>query len=122
MSMLKQESLVTDILVIGSGIAGMVAAIEARKSGAEVSLVTKAGLGKESATSRALLFRTGWEERSVNIPGYDDKPGKYMEDQVLVHTLAQEGCLQMQNLIDLGVPMLRLEAESIHDTTAKWQA
>ncbi len=120
--MLEQQSITTDILVIGSGIAGMMAAIEARKSGAEVAIVTKAGLGKESATSRALTFRISSGDRPVNIPGYDSKPGKYIEDQALVRALAQEGGQQIQNLISLGVPMFRLKPDSEDDTTEKWQA
>src|SRR3990172_3001839 len=112
MSMLEQQSLVTDILVIGSGIAGMIAAIEARKSGAAVAIVTKAGLGKESATSRALTFMTRSGDRPVGNPGYDSKPGKYIEDQALVRTLAQEGPRQIQNLISLGVPMFRVKPDN----------
>ncbi len=120
--MLKQESLITDILVIGSGIAGMIAAIEARKSGAEVALVTKAGLGKESATSRALMFGVIPGDRPMNIAGYDPKLGKYIEDQALVRTLAQEGPRQIQNLIRLGVPMLQVPQDGKYDTLVKWQA
>ncbi len=120
--MLKQESLITDILVIGSGIAGMIAAIEARKSGAGVALVTKAGLGKESATSRALMFGVIPGDRPMNIAGYDPKLGKYIEDQALVRTLAQEGPQQIQNLIRLGVPMLQVPQDGKYDTLVKWQA
>lgn len=119
--MLKQESLVTDILVIGSGIAGMIAAVEARRSGAQVALVTKAGLGKESSTSRARTFGIHSGDRPVNIPGYDSKPGKYMEDQALVRTLVQEGPRQIQNLINLGVPMLQVQPDGKYDKVATWR-
>ncbi len=80
--MLKTDSLVTDILVIGSGIAGMMAAIEARKGGADVALVSKGALGKECSTSYASVFRIYQENPATvkNIPGYDSKPGKYIED------------------------------------------
>jgi len=121
MNMLEQQSLVTDILVIGSGIAGMMAAIEARKSGAEVVLVTKAGLGRDSATSRALMFGVIPGDRPANLPGYDPNPGKYIEDQALVRTLAQEGFQHIQNLISLGVPMLQVQPDSKYDTFAKWR-
>src|SRR3989338_9084345 len=91
-SMLKTESLVTDVLVVGSGIAGMIAAIEARKGGARVALATKAALGKESSTSRANVFRVSTEnpDEVKGIPGYDLKPGKYIEDPRLVRTLLEE--------------------------------
>ncbi len=121
--MLKQESLVTDILVIGSGIAGMIAAIEARKSGAEVVLLTKAGLGKESSTGRARTFADYTEDQpvQVNIPGRDFKPGKYIEDQALVRTIAQEGHQQIQNLISLGVPMRQAQPTGKYDTVIMWR-
>jgi succinate dehydrogenase/fumarate reductase flavoprotein subunit len=45
--MLTTESITTDVLVIGSGIAGMIAAIEAKKGGAAVALVSKGGLKAE---------------------------------------------------------------------------
>ena len=107
--MLNTDSFVTDVLVIGSGIAGMMAAIEARKGGARVALVSKAALGKESSTSRANVFRVHREDPAEvkNIPGYDSKPGKYIEDPQLVRILFEEAPRQIQNLISLGVPMVK---------------
>src|SRR3972149_11751619 len=99
----------------------MSAAIEGRRTGAGVALVTKASLGRDSATSRALMFGVIPGDRPANLPGYDPKPGKYIEDQTLVRTLAQEGFPQIQNLISLGVPMLKVEPDSKYDTFAKWR-
>lgn len=107
--MLKTDSFVTDVLVIGSGIAGMMAAIEARKGGAQVALATKAALGNETSTSRANVFRTHQEDPAEvkDVPGYDMKPGKYIEDPQLVRTLLEEAPRQIENLISLGVPMVQ---------------
>ncbi|MBM2831765.1 MAG: succinate dehydrogenase subunit [Dehalococcoidia bacterium] len=111
--MLEHESLSTDILVVGSGIAGMIAAIEARKAGAEVVLASRRKLGKESSTAVARTFAFGSEEETKgrNMPGYDNKPGKYIEDWTLVKSLSEEAPVQIENLISLGVPMVRIPAD-----------
>jgi succinate dehydrogenase/fumarate reductase flavoprotein subunit len=107
--MLKTDSFVTDILVIGSGIAGMIAAVEARKGGAEVTLASKGNLGKECSTSRASAFRAHAEEtRGTEIPGYDNELGKHIEDWSLARTVIEEAPKQIENLIKLGVPMVKI--------------
>ncbi|HKZ50384.1 MAG TPA: FAD-binding protein, partial [Dehalococcoidia bacterium] len=40
-ALIERESIKTDVLVIGSGAAGMMAALVARRAGAAVTLVTK---------------------------------------------------------------------------------
>ncbi|MFC1968294.1 FAD-dependent oxidoreductase [Chloroflexota bacterium] len=112
--MLTTEFIVTDILVIGSGIAGMMAAIEAKKGGAEVTLVTKGGLGKESSTSRARSFRASYRQSigEEQVPDYDSKPGKYIEDWPLVRIILGEAPKQIDNLIELGVPMAKVSASA----------
>ena len=48
-----QDTLQTDILVIGSGLAGLAAAWEAAKRGCQVILLTRASNPAESNTDRA---------------------------------------------------------------------
>lgn len=121
--MLKTESFGTDILVIGSGIAGMIAAIEARKGGAEVAIATKAMLGKESATGVARTFRAAEEEPWIykNVRNYDTKPGKHLENWPLVRVVKEESQRQIQNLISLGVPMEYKAGGEAYDTVPIWR-
>jgi succinate dehydrogenase/fumarate reductase flavoprotein subunit len=113
----------TDILVIGSGIAGMIAAIEARKGGAQVTLASKGNLGKESSTSLARSFRThyGEEMGGKEIPGYDNEPGKHIEDWPLVHAVIEEAPKQIENLIKLGVPMMRRIGHAAYERIPVWR-
>src|SRR5208337_2195393 len=48
-----QDTLQTDILVIGSGLAGLAAAWDAAKRGCQVTLLTRASNPEESNTNRA---------------------------------------------------------------------
>jgi succinate dehydrogenase/fumarate reductase flavoprotein subunit len=106
--MLVAESVKCDILVIGAGAAGMTAAIEARKAGANVVLVSKAELGKETGTSVARgVFPTKSREGKIDIPGYDDRPGGYIEDYSLIKGIDAETPKQLDNLISLGARITR---------------
>jgi succinate dehydrogenase/fumarate reductase flavoprotein subunit len=49
----SMEEILTDVLVIGSGLAGMVSALEAEKSGLSVALVSKFAIGMGTNTSMA---------------------------------------------------------------------
>lgn len=121
--MLNPESIKTDVLVIGSGIAGMMAAIGAKNEGAEVVLASKGGLGKESSTSRARSFRPsyGYGLGDKEIPGYDYKAGKYIEDRSLVLSILEEAPKQIDNLVKLGVPMEKVQ-KSDYDRFAIYRA
>ncbi|MBM2831764.1 MAG: L-aspartate oxidase [Dehalococcoidia bacterium] len=121
--MLEKESMTTDILIIGSGIAGMIAAIEARKGGARVTIATKGSLGKEASTAVARTFRTyhGDEIGGREVPGYDDEPGKHIEDWAMVHAIIDEAEKQIQNLIKMGVPMVYKSSHAIYEKMPVWR-
>jgi L-aspartate oxidase len=51
--MCEQEKIQTDVLVFGSGIAGVFAAIRARELGAAVTLVDKAVFGRSGCSTLA---------------------------------------------------------------------
>ncbi|MGH9355979.1 MAG: L-aspartate oxidase [Terriglobia bacterium] len=62
----------TDVLVIGSGLAGCAAAWSAAKAGATVVMVTRAGGPEES--------NTFWAQGGIIYEGKNDSPGKLVED------------------------------------------
>ncbi len=49
------EELTTDILVIGSGLAGILAALEAERSGVDVLIVGKFAMGMGTNSSMSML-------------------------------------------------------------------
>ena len=56
----------TDVLIIGSGGAGLRAAIEARRYGVSVLLITKGTAGFDCCTAAAMgSFRVSWEDKDI---------------------------------------------------------
>jgi len=70
--MKNEEVLSTDVLIIGCGIAGASAALEAAKSGLKVVLITKNSKFEESNTYYA--------QGGIVSRGKDDHPGLLKED------------------------------------------
>ena len=98
----------TDVLVIGGGSAGMRAAIEAKRHGLEVVLVSesKVGFKNNSAISKAIFAATGiWK-------GSGDSPERHVEDTVdsgrlindkrIVSTMAKGAQQQFYDLQTFG--------------------
>ncbi len=98
-----------DVLVVGSGGAGMSAAVAAREQGASVIIITKAALGA-SNTGRAqggIQAALGPEDSTeahfedTLAAGHDDG------DPVLVRTLVEGGPGAIEWLASIGVPFTR---------------
>lgn len=106
----------TDALVIGCGGAGSRAAIEAKKLGADVTLVCKGRLGIDGCTSNSA---SEWMAYSVALGLGDplDNPeehfkdivftGAYVLDQVLARIIAYEAVERFYELVNWGVPFLK---------------
>ena len=62
----------TDILIIGSGLAGCAAAWEAAKRNVEVTLLTRSSRPEESSTL--------WAQGGIIYQGEDDSPQKLVAD------------------------------------------
>lgn len=97
-------ALETDFIVIGSGIAGLRAAIEIAQSGARVTVLTKA---------RADESNTEWAQGGVAVVLSDDDNAELHEDDTLVagaglcdveavETLVTEGTKYIKQLIEWG--------------------
>lgn len=104
---MKTEKLTAQVVVIGGGGAGLVAALEARQAGAEVLLLNKS-LGASSCTS--LSFGAFRVARSV--PDREEHftqtlvAGKFLNDRKLLKILVDEAFDRVQNLEKYGVPLL----------------
>jgi L-aspartate oxidase len=94
----------TDVIVVGSGVAGLTAAINIRKSGHRVALVTKAAVDEGS---------TRWAQGGIAAALHpEDSPGEHFHDTLVagaglcdadaVRTLVTEGPAAVRRLIALG--------------------
>ncbi len=116
------EKIVCDVLIIGSGGAGLRAAIEARETlkRGKVLLVTKGRLGKSGVTATACSDRMAFHATLPDTqPGGPDhwryhaddiyRIGEYVSDGDLALILAKEAQQAFEYLDRLGVPFVRSE-------------
>lgn len=111
MSAIDSEHLTVDVLVVGAGVAGITAAIEAQEQGVTVLLVTKGIFGRDGAATWTAGY--GFQV-AVNAPDSPEihfadtiKVGRFMNDQKLVHRLMSENIRQHANLDRWGVRYLK---------------
>ena len=83
------EDIETEVVVIGSGLAGMAAAIEAADNGAEVILVEKLGrFGGTTALSAGWVHAAGTHIQEVN--GIEDSGEQFFEDWMMLAERAND--------------------------------
>ncbi|MGD2271686.1 MAG: FAD-binding protein [Desulfobacterales bacterium] len=99
------EKLSFDVLVVGSGAAGLRAAIAARQKGLEVCVISKATPGKSTATIVSGGAFAGTREGS-SPQGHLSRTlqaGRGINQQELVEILVQEGPVRLKELADWGM-------------------
>ncbi len=107
--MLKpQEMLICDVLVIGSGGAGLRAAIVAGLKNADTLLVSKSKIGHPTNTymSKSIIAASGWgvPDDNKDVHTVDTiKGGRYLNDQGKVAMLAERAGKEVAFLKDCGV-------------------
>lgn len=118
----------TDVVVVGSGLAGIAAAIEAAENGADVILLEKLGrVGGTSALSAGWVHAAGTDvQKSLGI---EDSAEKFYEDWMnlaarsdenniepeFVRYLTEHSAENVQWLIDHGVNMIQPFAAGIYE-------
>ena len=102
------EELTTDILVIGSGLAGLLSALEAEKAGLHVLMVGKFTIGMGTNTSLAngafTASNSGFSKEDHLQATLES--GKGLSQGRLVKTLVEKGPEALKRLRDYGVPVL----------------
>jgi fumarate reductase (CoM/CoB) subunit A len=102
------NQLSTNVLVIGSGGAGLRAAIEARRQGVDVLLVSKSKIGLANCTASSMgAFRVSKEEKDVAKHFQETlEAGRFINDPDLVRTLVTKAWSRLKELEKFGVELL----------------
>ena len=102
------EELSTDVLVIGSGLAGIVSALEVEKYGLKVLVVGKFTIGMGTNTSMANGAFTAANSRFTKEDHLQGtlESGRGLSRFPMVKTLVEKGADAMERLKDFGVPMV----------------
>ena len=96
----------TDVLVVGGGIGGMVAALRARETGADVTVVDKASVGFAGMPARAgngLLVLKQNQDIEEYVKYHVTNIGKYINDQNMARKLADINYESTRALMAWGV-------------------
>jgi fumarate reductase (CoM/CoB) subunit A len=95
----------TDVLVIGSGVAGLCAAIEAKRRGRRVTVVSKSPIGFNSCSSYSMgALRVAVDGVSLEQHFTETmEGGKFINNPKLVETLVNEAPSQIGRLQQMGL-------------------
>lgn len=95
---MSEKRIETDVLIIGSGIAGSTAALELAESGVKVTLLTKASDPKESNSNYAQggIIYKGSNDSVQSLVEDIDRAGAHLGNWNAINTLAAQG----SNLVD----------------------
>ena len=95
----------TDVLIIGSGGAGLRAAIEARRYGVSVLLITKGTARFDCCTAAAMgSFRVSWEDKDIEEHFYETlNAGKHLNNPELVKILVVRAGPALRELETFGI-------------------
>ncbi|TFB57346.1 MULTISPECIES: L-aspartate oxidase [unclassified Cryobacterium] len=102
----------TRVLVVGSGLAGLIAAVRATDAGHQVTLVTKAALPDSNTRwAQGGIAAAMFPDDSVKSHVQDTlRAGAGLCDPVAVHVLCSEGPARVRDLIRFGVDFDRDES------------
>jgi succinate dehydrogenase/fumarate reductase flavoprotein subunit len=102
------NNLLTDVLIIGSGGAGLRAAIEARRQGVNVLLISKSKTGFANCTASAMgAFKVSREEKGIAEHFQETlEAGRFLNNPSLVRTLVTKAWHAVRELEQFGVELL----------------
>ena len=108
---LEQREIATDVLVIGGGMAGVLAALTARKKGLDVTLVAKGAVGKSGQTPWAnslFVFNEEWgDDRDLYLSEISSV-GEYVNNRFWTEKLIDNSHARYQELVAWGATFGRI--------------
>lgn len=116
------EHVSSDVLVIGSGGAGLRAAIAAREKGADVCVISKAPAGKGTCTIMSAGVFAGTPEEGPRDPHIEKTllAGRGINQMDLVEVLAEEAPLRLKELVKWGMKGRFLEGYLFAKAIPSW--
>ena len=100
----------SDVLVVGGGMAGLLAAIKAREMGASVILVDKGYAGKSGSTPYAFwmsVFNPQWGHDLDTWVAYVSRVGEYLNNRQWTEIVFVESLARLRELESWGVEFIR---------------
>jgi succinate dehydrogenase/fumarate reductase flavoprotein subunit len=112
---MEDSRITTDVLVIGGGGAGLLAAVEARKKGAEALILCKKDTGKSGCTPYAVTNITRVTPQSEpEMFRQMLEVGGYLNNQELLEVFLKEAAEIVPGLKQYGVPMTIADGTHYH--------
>jgi fumarate reductase (CoM/CoB) subunit A len=111
--MVKSQTISCDVLIIGAGLAGLSAALEAQKHGVSIVMLAKGRIGRSGNTpisrgGMAAVLADGYDGDSVSLHIEDTlRGGACLSDRKLVSVLAENADREIGRLAESGVPFLK---------------
>jgi len=102
----------TDVLVIGGGIAGIFASVKARELGVDVTLVSKANIGRSGQSPWAhgtMVVPPGSDDISADLLKRAHIGGEYINNRVWTEIVIKESYARFQDYLSWGQPFLKDE-------------
>jgi succinate dehydrogenase/fumarate reductase flavoprotein subunit len=118
--MASEKTIVTDVLVIGGGLAACFAAIKAREQGADVTLVSKGSIGRSGQTPWAdatFVYNPEWGHDFEALTERAYTRGEYINNRDWTETVVKESYTRFQDLASWGIPFFKDENGNIKRTT-----
>lgn len=112
------EIVKTDILIIGSGAAGLAAGVYAALSGQEVLVIDKGAAGKSGSTVGAVQVASlgEWSDPDDSAQAYRKDvlaSGRGLSNPDLVDVLVNEASARMEDLLEWGLKLDRSDQEAV---------
>lgn len=114
--MSSQNVIETDILVIGGGLSGLMAAIKAKESGQNVIVVEKAYAGKSGGgalgASWFAVFNPDWGHDLNRWINFITKMGEYINNREWIKVILTDSYMRYRDFISWGIPFASQEGRS----------